>query len=338
MSGDRWSVDTSGGGRGPWAAIRRAFGNSDNPMDWGFPLYRLADIRVRVHLFFIVYIAAELIRAALQGQMLFTTLILGTLFTIVLLHEYGHCIACRWVGGEADQILLWPLGGLASCRPPHDWKSDLITTIGGPAVNVLLVPILGGAVYAFVGNWHAIVFDPFHPYAQGWQWVAGESIFVRGLWTAHYVNLLLLTFNAVIPMYPMDGGRIAQAIIWSRVGYRKSMEIAVNTGLVAAVCLGVVGIVSKETLLLGIALFGGLTCWVQRQQLKLGVDHYPEHEFVEQVERGPSKAELKRRIREQQHFQNVEKILEKISREGMGSLTRAEKRTLETETNRKRGT
>ncbi len=318
-----------------WADIRRSLGNSDNPMSWGFPLYRLADIRVRVHLFFIVYIIAELLRAAGKGDMGFTALILGTLFAIVLLHEYGHCFACRWVGGQADEILLWPLGGLAYCRPPHDWKCDLITTVGGPAVNVLLVPILGGVVFAFVGNWSAIIFNPFHPYAQGWQWVMGESVFVRGVWTAYYVNLALLAFNVLLPMYPMDGGRIVQALLWRRWGHHRSLEISTLTGLVAAVCLAIAGVVAGETLLLGIALFGGLTCWVQRQQLRMGM--YAEAEFVERVQRGPGKADLKRREKQQEHFQRVEQILDKISRQGMGSLTRAEKRTLQTETKRKRG-
>lgn len=335
MRDGRWDVDTSGGGGGPWAGIRRALGNADNPMTWGFPLYRLAGIRVRMHLFFVVYVIAELLRAAGKGDVAFTALILGTLFVVVLLHEYGHCIACRWVGGDADEILLWPLGGLAWCRPPHDWKSDLVTTVGGPAVNVLLAPILGAAVFAFVGNWHAIVFNPFDPYAQGWQWVAGASYFVRLLWTAHYVNLLLLAFNVLLPMYPMDGGRMVQAILWRKLGFRRSMEISTLTGLVAAVCLAIAGVVGEQTLLLGIALFGGLTCWVQRQRLKMGMD--ADDAFVERVHRGPGKAELRRRAKEQEHFRHVEQILDKISRQGMSSLTRAERRTLETETRRKRG-
>src|SRR5947207_3103150 len=34
-------------------------------------------------------------------------------FGLVLLHEFGHVFACRSVGGTADRVLLWPLGGLA---------------------------------------------------------------------------------------------------------------------------------------------------------------------------------------------------------------------------------
>ena len=35
------------------------------------------------------------------------------LFAIVMLHEFGHALACRQVGGTANQIVLWPLGGIA---------------------------------------------------------------------------------------------------------------------------------------------------------------------------------------------------------------------------------
>ena len=41
-----------------------------------------------------------------------------SLFGIVLVHEFGHALACRSVGGKADRIMLWPLGGVAYVSPP----------------------------------------------------------------------------------------------------------------------------------------------------------------------------------------------------------------------------
>jgi len=35
------------------------------------------------------------------------------LLTTILIHEIGHSLAARCVGGKAEGILLWPLGGLA---------------------------------------------------------------------------------------------------------------------------------------------------------------------------------------------------------------------------------
>ena len=42
-----------------------------------------------------------------------------SLFLIVMLHEFGHSLACRQVGGQANQIVLWPLGGVAYVNPPQ---------------------------------------------------------------------------------------------------------------------------------------------------------------------------------------------------------------------------
>ena len=47
-----------------------------------------------------------------------------TLFGIVLLHEFGHALACQQVGGTANRIVLWPLGGVALVAPPpRPWRA-----------------------------------------------------------------------------------------------------------------------------------------------------------------------------------------------------------------------
>src|SRR5947207_8525156 len=65
-----------------------------------------------------------------------------SLFLIVLLHEFGHALACRQVGGRADQIVLWPLGGVAYVDPPPRPGATLWSIAAGPLVNVALLPIL----------------------------------------------------------------------------------------------------------------------------------------------------------------------------------------------------
>src|SRR6202035_4695164 len=64
------------------------------------------------------------------------------LFLIVMIHEFGHALACRQVGGRADQIVLWPLGGVAYVDPPPRPGATLWSIAAGPLVNVVLVPIL----------------------------------------------------------------------------------------------------------------------------------------------------------------------------------------------------
>src|ERR1700756_626912 len=64
------------------------------------------------------------------------------LFLIVTLHEFGHALACRQVGGNANRIVLWPLGGVAFVDPPPRPGATLWSIAAGPLVNVVLVPVL----------------------------------------------------------------------------------------------------------------------------------------------------------------------------------------------------
>src|SRR5271167_3293458 len=77
-----------------------------------------------------------------------------TLFGIVLLHEFGHALACRQVGGQAEQIVLWPLGGVAYVQPPPRPGALLWSIAAGPLVNVILLPITIVAIVIAAGaNW-----------------------------------------------------------------------------------------------------------------------------------------------------------------------------------------
>src|SRR6201995_5749617 len=58
-----------------------------------------------------------------------------TLFAIVLMHEFGHALAFRQVGGQANQIILWPFGGVAFVSPPPRAGAYLWSIAAGPLVN-----------------------------------------------------------------------------------------------------------------------------------------------------------------------------------------------------------
>ena len=64
---------------------------------------------------------------------------MGLLFLAVLLHELGHCFGARSVEGDAQEILLWPLRGLASIE---DVKALL-----QPRAEKLAGAIAGRALY-----------------------------------------------------------------------------------------------------------------------------------------------------------------------------------------------
>jgi stage IV sporulation protein FB len=129
-----------------------------DPMSWSIPVFRLFGIQVKVHIFFIVIALGLFLRELtllqydnvswLDKFLLAVVVLFGT----VLLHEFGHCFGARYMGGEAREILLWPLGGLAYVEVPHRWKALFVMVAAGPAVNVLicLVCAIGISAAGFV--------------------------------------------------------------------------------------------------------------------------------------------------------------------------------------------
>lgn len=351
-----------GEGGGFRRAMRRIFVEGDSFFSWALPLFTvprsvpgIGGIRVRIHLLYILFIVLTLLGTLRKDALGFVYVapMMVTLFVLVLLHEFGHCWACRKVGGEADDVLMWPLGGLASCRPPHNWRSSLITTLGGPGVNAVLMPILGAALLAAGAGWGAVVFNPFDPgSALRTSWF--DAHWKSWLWSAYYTNAALLAFNVLLPMFPMDGGRIVQELLWKQIGYRRSMMIACNLGLVMAVVVGMVGVFTMASgggSLFGIALFAGITCYQQKQVLAMQDD---EPDWAESLRGGASggyrnpgpaesripdkayEAALKRQQKDREVQIEVDRVLDKIREQGMASLSRKEKAILKDATERKR--
>src|SRR5271169_4697573 len=111
------------------------------------------------------------------------------LFLIVMLHEFGHSLACRQVGGQANQIVLWPLGGVAYVNPPQRPGATLWSIAAGPLVNVVLFPILFAAVVL--------------TRSMGWAHTMPDAYLL--LRAIMWIDVSLLVFN-LLPIYPLDGG------------------------------------------------------------------------------------------------------------------------------------
>src|ERR1700735_997206 len=84
-----------------------------------FRIFQVAGITVYLHWsWFVVAFLAFQFRANKYEFQAWAVAEYLALFAIVLLHEFGHALACRQVGGRADRIMLWPLGGVAYVAPP----------------------------------------------------------------------------------------------------------------------------------------------------------------------------------------------------------------------------
>lgn len=124
-----------------------------DPFSWSLPLFRAFGIQVRIHIIYIILTLGLILRAYSQDPhhwLDFVLIWVVMLFVIILLHEFGHCFAARRVNGDAEEILMWPLGGLAYCSVPHTARANLVTAVGGPMVNVWIC--LAATVALFIAG------------------------------------------------------------------------------------------------------------------------------------------------------------------------------------------
>ena len=212
-------------------------------------LFRFAGIEVFLHfswfLVAAIYISGYIRRYELP---VWGVLEYVSVFVIVLMHEFGHALACRQVGGIANRIVLWPLGGIAFVDPPRRPGAYLWSIAAGPLVNVILLPVL-----AFVSMM-----------AQASLPGSDVAVFFRDL---NFINAVLLGFN-LLPVFPLDGGQIVRGLLWFPFGEIRSLQISSVIGLIGGAILGIVGLMAGSVWWAVLAFFLLSRAWYGWQQAK----------------------------------------------------------------------
>jgi Zn-dependent protease len=167
------------------------------------------------------------------------------LFAIVLLHEFGHALACKSVGGTAERIMLWPLGGIAFVNPPLRPGAVLWSIAAGPLVNVILVPVL----------WYLTQLFPAPTPSNAAAGDLGQSLMMLS-----YINLVLLVFN-LLPIYPLDGGQILHSLLWFAIGFARGLMVVSVIGLIGAAGLFVLAAWHGRLFTIVMALFIATQAW-----------------------------------------------------------------------------
>lgn len=210
-----------------------------------FRIFRFLRIDVYLHWSWFV-VAALLIPERIKGysSVLWCIVEYLALFGIVLLHEFGHALACRQVGGKAERIMLWPLGGVAYVFPPPRPGPTLWSIAAGPLVNLVLVPILGVLwMLALKAGWR-----DSNPNA----YTLAQAVFL--------INMILLVFN-MLPIYPLDGGQMVRSLLWFFVGPFRSLMFVSVLGIVGvAALLGLAALLQSIWIAI-VAVFVFLNCW-----------------------------------------------------------------------------
>ncbi len=180
-------------------------------------LFDLFGIRIGVDrtwffiLFLMIFWLSGYFRSALHssdtvayGTTVITVLVL---FGSLIVHELGHALVARRQGIEVRRIDLFLFGGLTqlgrdAATPGEEFK----IAAAGPAATLGFVLVCLIVDLAIVGPHrlvHAAELDGT---------VAITPVLLSLSWLLFW-NVLLLVFN-LIPAFPLDGGRIARAIVW----------------------------------------------------------------------------------------------------------------------------
>ncbi len=208
-------------------------------------LFRVAGIDLFLHWSWFLVAAFEISsRARSYSSLTWNVLEYLSLFLIVMLHEFGHALACRQVGGTANRIVLWPLGGVAYVSPPPRPGATLWSIAAGPLVNVVLLPVL----IFLSGVSHTLRWAAVMPNAHS----LAQSVL--------YINIGLLAFN-LLPIYPLDGGQILRSLLWYVVGRARSLMVATIIGFVGVAALIILAVLMRSAWFGVLAVFILMNCW-----------------------------------------------------------------------------
>jgi Zn-dependent protease len=207
-------------------------------LGWSINLFRVFGIQLAVHATFFLLLAYAAYEGWLSGglpglgwRVLVTTLF----FVCVILHELGHSLTAQRYGVRVPRILLLPIGGMAEMdHIPRRPSAEFLITVAGPAVNFAIVAVL-------------------LPFA--WRQVLGleevpEFSAAELIVQLFFANLIMGTFN-LLPVYPMDGGRIVRSILAIWLPYLQATWWAVTITRVLAPIFAFIAVYFLDWWMLG---------------------------------------------------------------------------------------
>ncbi|WP_421616878.1 M50 family metallopeptidase [Brevibacillus sp. TJ4] len=179
--------------------------------------------RFRIHILFWVVIGL----AVLTGHFLEVL----TLFVLVLIHEMGHVAIAKELGWTVSEVQLLPFGGVATMEEAYatDPLDEIVVSLAGPFVNVVMM---------------------------GLSFLCWST----GIWTEEWARFFLVS-NAIIagfnllPIWPLDGGRIVQAILCKCMPYRRAVLLSMGASTVMAGTMLGISIFEAQISLLLIAMY-----------------------------------------------------------------------------------
>lgn len=135
---------------------------------------------IKIHFYLVVCISYMFFIGKLELFSIF--------YISILIHEIAHIVIALLLKVDVIELLLMPFGVCASYNERISSKKEIIISIAGPLMSLLI------------------------------------SIFSKDVLISN-VNLIIMILN-LIPIYPLDGGRIQKNFLEVKYGYNKGLKIS----------------------------------------------------------------------------------------------------------------
>ena len=174
---------------------------------------------IEIHIAYSLYIIMGIFILQSTGAGIYGIISMLMLPVCVLAHELGHSLASKRFGVRVNRIVLHMLGGAAeigSLIPGP--RAEIIISIMGPAVSLIIAAVSYYLLLLTINTPAALLF-----------------------YYLMYMNGFLAIFN-LLPVFPMDGGRIALAIAMLLKGPEKALKLVKPLSIAGVVILCAYGL------------------------------------------------------------------------------------------------
>lgn len=162
-------------------------------------LFKINNVKIKVN--FSLLILSVIWIYAGQGSVLFT------MITVVALHEFFHVFVARLLGLTTEKIELYIFGGEAEIRNINDnYTFEAIIASSGPFLSLF----------------------------SGFLWERGNSIGILPQWHDFVVFSYSIALINLLPVYPLDGGRVLGCIFKSLFGEKRGKVLIKVSGITVA--------------------------------------------------------------------------------------------------------
>jgi len=172
-------------------------------------------------------------------------------FSSVLIHEYAHAFAARRFGFVTERITLHYFGGAASIDLNDATpKQELLVVAAGP--------LCSAAIFVLT-MWLDVLASAA---------LNGTLLVVCGMALSMIANMnaIIAVFN-LLPIFPMDGGRMLRVLLQWKVGRERATNISLNVALIFSAAMFVLAAAKLHAMLPIAVLLCVVTFLLKRENM-----------------------------------------------------------------------